>query len=163
MSLGELRNCSVDAARGEFVCQWDDDDWHAPERLRRQLEEVLRHASSGASASVLQHWFLRVGETFSLCRSPFWPGSLLSLRRAMPRYADLARSEDTAVAQHCRRHSRRLVHLLDETLYVYECHGELNCWGRAHFEALVAEYSVGARFTRDELVRTIGYEPVEPT
>jgi glycosyltransferase involved in cell wall biosynthesis len=36
-TLGELRNASVDAARGETVCQWDDDDRYHPRRLELQF------------------------------------------------------------------------------------------------------------------------------
>src|SRR5262249_11837155 len=39
--LGDLRNASVARANGEFVAQGDDDDWHHPERLERQIA-VLR-------------------------------------------------------------------------------------------------------------------------
>src|ERR1700690_3838974 len=32
-TLGELRNVAIDAARGDIVCQWDDDDRYHPRRL----------------------------------------------------------------------------------------------------------------------------------
>ena len=32
-TLGELRNIANNAAKGEFLCQWDDDDWYHPSRL----------------------------------------------------------------------------------------------------------------------------------
>lgn len=37
-TLGELRNVGLDAAQGNFICQWDDDDWYHPERIAKQLE-----------------------------------------------------------------------------------------------------------------------------
>lgn len=46
-SLGELRNLSLEAARGEVFCQWDDDDLSHPERLSKQWER-MREARSGA-------------------------------------------------------------------------------------------------------------------
>jgi glycosyltransferase involved in cell wall biosynthesis len=36
-SLGRLRNLSVQHARGELICQWDDDDLYHPDRVRVQL------------------------------------------------------------------------------------------------------------------------------
>ena len=36
-TLGELRNASVEAARGDIVCQWDDDDRYHPRRLELQF------------------------------------------------------------------------------------------------------------------------------
>lgn len=35
--LGAKRNRLCELARGEVIVHWDDDDWHAPERLTRQL------------------------------------------------------------------------------------------------------------------------------
>lgn len=35
--LGDKRNRLCEFARGEFIVHWDDDDWHAPDRLDRQL------------------------------------------------------------------------------------------------------------------------------
>ena len=40
-SIGAKRNRAVTAARGDYVVHWDDDDWYAPERLRRQLAPLL--------------------------------------------------------------------------------------------------------------------------
>lgn len=34
--LGTKRNVAVEAARGEVIAIWDDDDFYAPQRLRRQ-------------------------------------------------------------------------------------------------------------------------------
>jgi glycosyltransferase involved in cell wall biosynthesis len=38
--LGALRNVSLDAATGDIVCQWDDDDLNHPQRLERQFEHL---------------------------------------------------------------------------------------------------------------------------
>ena len=52
LTLGALRNISKASARGEVVCQWDDDDLFHPERLRLQLAALVE---SGAEAVCLQH------------------------------------------------------------------------------------------------------------
>ena len=41
-TLGALRNLALDNARGELVCQWDDDDYSHPERLGTQAAHLLR-------------------------------------------------------------------------------------------------------------------------
>jgi glycosyltransferase involved in cell wall biosynthesis len=41
-TLGALRNVALDNARGELVCQWDDDDYSHPERLATQAAYLLR-------------------------------------------------------------------------------------------------------------------------
>jgi glycosyltransferase involved in cell wall biosynthesis len=41
LSLSRLRNISLDAADGDLICQWDDDDCYHPERLALQLAYIL--------------------------------------------------------------------------------------------------------------------------
>jgi glycosyltransferase involved in cell wall biosynthesis len=41
-TLGYLRNVSMDAANGEIVCQWDDDDYSHPERLAIQARYMQK-------------------------------------------------------------------------------------------------------------------------
>jgi glycosyltransferase involved in cell wall biosynthesis len=48
--LGTMRNTTVEIARGEVICQWDDDDLYHPDRLMMQYN-VLR-ADSRRVASV---------------------------------------------------------------------------------------------------------------
>jgi len=39
--LGAKRNRLCELSRGEIVAHWDDDDWHAPSRLREQVGALL--------------------------------------------------------------------------------------------------------------------------
>lgn len=50
LSLGQLRNIAMDAAQGEAICQWDDDDCYHPNRIRLQMDHMLRN---GAQACCL--------------------------------------------------------------------------------------------------------------
>lgn len=45
-SLGAKMNAAVDEARGEYIAVWEDDDWHGPRRLERQMAALLE---SGAA------------------------------------------------------------------------------------------------------------------
>src|SRR5258708_33575443 len=63
-TLGALRNAAVDAAHGDYVCQWDDDDRYHPRRLEVQLEG-LRAAKSDASFLADQlHLFAEAHEMY---------------------------------------------------------------------------------------------------
>lgn len=44
-ALGTLRNVSLDAAVGDIVCQWDDDDCYHPDRILRQVEQMTRQGA----------------------------------------------------------------------------------------------------------------------
>jgi len=39
-SIGEKRNLACQAAAGEWIAHWDDDDWHAPWRLSYQARQI---------------------------------------------------------------------------------------------------------------------------
>ncbi len=44
ISLGELRNQSLDLVGGDIVVpQWDDDDWSPPNRLEYQYKSLVQH------------------------------------------------------------------------------------------------------------------------
>lgn len=131
LSLGRLRNRSVEAGRGRYLAQWDDDDWHAPTRLQEQIATLQR---SGRPACALRRWTLYdalSGRAF-ISGPRAWEGSLVAQRSAMTAYADLARGEDTAVVERLGR--RRELVLLDRPqLYVYTYHGG-NTWTQAHWQ-----------------------------
>jgi glycosyltransferase involved in cell wall biosynthesis len=41
LTLGHLRNVSIEAARGDFLCHWDGGHYSHPERIERQLAHML--------------------------------------------------------------------------------------------------------------------------
>ena len=53
MTLGRLRNVAVDAAAGEVLCQWDDDDCYHPDRIRVQVETML--TNNGRACCLTDH------------------------------------------------------------------------------------------------------------
>jgi len=40
-TVGVKRNIACEAARGDLICHWDDDDWYAPNRLSYQVAPML--------------------------------------------------------------------------------------------------------------------------
>lgn len=155
LRLGALRNAAVEAARGEYVCQWDDDDRYHPRRLEVQLE-ALRSANSDCSFLADQL------HLFAEHRQMFWDdwyndpyptnvihGTLLARRELMPRYPDLPREEDTAVLHELVLHGRKLAKVRERGyVYVYVFHGG-NTWELSHH----ASISRGRRFRGARLIR----------
>jgi len=129
-TLGELRNYTVEVSRGDYVCQWDDDDWYGDDRLAAQMRALLE---SGKAACVLSRWICldAVTRTAFMARRRDWEGSLLCRKSALPSYRHLARGEDTSVVAQLGR-SRQLARLDRPDLYVYTFHGG-NTWDRAHW------------------------------
>jgi len=147
-TLGALRNLSIDAAGGELICQWDDDDCSHPERLSAQAAH-LRH--EGALASFMtEHLQFMAGDG-----TLFWidwtlggqgrgqdfvaPGTLLMVRDPRFRYPVTGprarRGEDSVFLQ--RLHAMvPVTHFTGAGhLYLYRYHGR-NTFSRAHHRAL---------------------------
>lgn len=51
-ALGDKRNRLCELARGDIILHWDDDDWHAPDRISRQLATM---DDSGADICGIEH------------------------------------------------------------------------------------------------------------
>lgn len=137
-SLGALRNLSIEASRGHYVAQWDDDDWYGPTRLTEQIGAIRQ---SGGIGCVLSRWLMYdvlTGLAY-LSASRAWEGSIVAERSAMPRYPDLPKGEDTiAIGQMIAEN--KVVALDRPQIYVYTVHGK-NTWERSHWENNLLPYS----------------------
>ena len=148
--LGALRNLAVGAARGRYVMQWDDDDWHGPERIAAQLAAV---ESSGKAGCVLRRWTIYDAVTRQawIGAPRTWEGSLLMERFGMPAYPELPRGEDTVVIR-TLNDAGKLAPLDRPDLYVYVYHGA-NTWARSHLRRSILG---GAEELPPEEARRIG-------
>lgn len=150
LPLGSLRNLSLAAARGRYVAQWDDDDWHGPARLAAQIAAVRE---SGKDGCVLIRW-LMYDETRGmayLSHLRAWEGSLVALRDAIPPYPEHAKGEDTPVVA-AMLNENRLTGLDRPRLYIYVYHGS-NTWEREHWETRLAPFAQPLTAEQAELVR----------
>ncbi|MEM9598061.1 MAG: glycosyltransferase [Acidobacteriota bacterium] len=145
LTLGALRNRSMDAARGELLCQWDDDDWSHPDRLARQAQRLL---DAGADACFLTEHLQFFEDSRQIAwldwrgaarGSPLHPGTGLMRRLDGLRYPESGphsrRGEDSTLLDLLmERHS---VVTLDGAgeLFLYTFHGR-NTFDRGHHEGL---------------------------
>jgi glycosyltransferase involved in cell wall biosynthesis len=143
-TLGELRNASVDAARGEIVCQWDDDDRYHPRRLELQFAAMRVENSEFCFLTDQLH-------LFAADRTMYWDdwnievyplnlvqGTLLGSKTALGHYSPLARGEDTPLILDLLRRGRRITRLREHGyLYVYVFDGK-NAWGYDHHATISA-------------------------
>jgi len=143
-TLGELRNASVEAARGDIVCQWDDDDRYHPRRLELQFAAMRVENSEFCFLTDQLH-------LFAADRTMYWDdwnlevhplnlvqGTLLGSKAALGRYPPLARGEDTPLILDLLRRGRRITRLREHGyLYVYVFDGK-NAWGYDHHATISA-------------------------
>lgn len=84
--VGAKRNLACEAARGELIAHWDDDDWHAPHRLRYQVESLLSAGAELCGIRTLLFYDMRGGGrgwkyVYPSSRKPWLSGSSLCYTR----------------------------------------------------------------------------------
>jgi glycosyltransferase involved in cell wall biosynthesis len=133
-TLGDLRNAGLEAACGDFCIQWDDDDWHHPERIEKQVEALSDvpdlHADRAACFLRRQLCYSFASDTAFLREFPhtYIHGTILHRNLAACRYASLAREEDTLFLDHF---AMPVVLNNDPRLYLRFAHGH-NTWPEEH-------------------------------
>ncbi len=137
-SIGAKRNHACSLAHGEFVIQWDDDDWYGPRRCSAQLEPLLaRRAEITALRTPLllelerqRFWTVSDGLHRRLFIEDVHGGTLAFARRVwdkLARYPDASLAEDAAFLRQALRRGARLARLPGDGLFVYVRHG-FNAW-----------------------------------
>jgi glycosyltransferase involved in cell wall biosynthesis len=157
LQLGGLRNVALASSQGLYVAVWDDDDWHAPERLAAQIEAMNRCSKLGC---VLQRLTLfdPVHEGAFVSHKRCWEGSLVARRDAIAPYAELDRGEDTPVVVQLYK-AGDLAMLDSPELYVYVYHGD-NTWDRSHWDDFLLRR--GKRLSPEasrQVMSNMGYDP----
>jgi glycosyltransferase involved in cell wall biosynthesis len=142
-SLGALRNLSVDAARGELICLWDDDDIHHPRRIERQLAHLRQTGADAVLLADCLHLFMQQATCFwvNWQRTDFGglPGTLLARRDHGLRYPESGRfartGEDTDLLLRLAATCRMAYLAAPPFLYIYRFHGA-NTWQLDHHTML---------------------------
>jgi glycosyltransferase involved in cell wall biosynthesis len=139
LSLGLLRNMSIDKAEGEYICQWDDDDWYHQERLERQFNSLM---DSHKAACFLAYWLnydVATDCAYLFPASPF-PASIMCKRSLLiedHRYSDRHRDEDYELMVSLIKNNHAFP-LVMPSLYIYYCrHGNNTCTDD-HFRNILA-------------------------
>jgi hypothetical protein len=144
LTLGRLRNISMEEARGELICQWDDDDYSHPDRLAVQVGHML---GERAAACFLTDHLQFIEAKRMLCwidwtadgalegTAQLAPGTLLMFRDARFKYPEdgpFARQGEDSIFLETLYHSVPVAHLGGAGhLYLYQYHGR-NTFSREH-------------------------------
>jgi glycosyltransferase involved in cell wall biosynthesis len=144
LTLGRLRNISMEEARGELICQWDDDDYSHPDRLAVQVGHML---GESAAACFLTDHLQFIEEQRMLCwidwtvggalegAEQLAPGTLMMFRDARFKYPEagpFARRGEDSVFLETLYHAVPVARLSGAGhLYLYQYHGR-NTFPREH-------------------------------
>ncbi|MEJ0015592.1 MAG: glycosyltransferase [Acetobacteraceae bacterium] len=148
-TLGAMRMASIAAARGDVICQWDDDDRSHPERLSRQWGRLRE---TGAEAVLLRdvvHYFPGHDRLYvtSWRATPAsgHPGTLMARIDAPLSYPTIgetaSRGEDLAVVLALNERGTLAVLADAPHLFVYVSHGR-NTWADDHHAMLADRLAI---------------------
>jgi glycosyltransferase involved in cell wall biosynthesis len=104
-TIGAKRNYACQRARGVFILHWDDDDWHARDRISRQVETLVSTQADvcGIETPLFFDAARRTGWKFTYKESlPWVAGNSLGYRRDFwerTRFENLNVGEDNAFIQ----------------------------------------------------------------
>lgn len=136
-ALGELRNVSVEAARGTLLCQWDDDDLYHPQRLEFQYGQLAASQAAAHFFSRLLMWWPQQ-RRLAISSRRMWEGSMLCRRLAIGSYPPIGRREDTQVVRDLREEGSRITYTDQPLAYCYVVHGD-NASGARHLTKLFSK------------------------
>lgn len=133
-TLGKLRNRSLEEADGDFLIQWDDDDWYHPDRISIQADKLMEGYDACCLAGALMH----------LDEEPFMnhpyvgflpdgiPGSIMHRADSEIRYPHTRRAEDTEYLKWWMEKRYFKMPAEYSHLFIRCYHGD-NTWEKEHF------------------------------
>lgn len=153
--LGNLRNLGIATAEGTYFCQWDDDDWHHPERISLQYAQLVA-AGAPYQATVLDQWIIfdAVHRQAYLGCKRHWEGSILCDRNfaLQHKYHNLEKGEDSPLVDTLAARRQLKVITGHAHLYIYTFHGA-NTWDYGHFNGFMRYSQPLAAAQQDAVIR----------
>lgn len=137
-TLGELRNVGLEEAHGEWICQWDDDDYSHPVRLERQL--AVAEPDKCVLLSKQVRYNFEEDSAFAAKVGEGIPGTILHPRTEQ-RYLPEGKHEDSHFWKDVWGPERRVLLTDVPWLYFRFYHGS-NTWHARH----VMQGRTGERF-----------------
>jgi hypothetical protein len=125
-TVGDLRNLGLKHATGDFIINWDDDDWHHPKRIEIQMAAQKNNAAVFLKNRI-HYSFKNDCALYSIIPSG-GEGTILHPKTIDFCYPNLLRGSDTVFAS---RFTKRIALDNDPSLYVRFYHG-LNLWSNEH-------------------------------
>lgn len=178
-SVGAKLNVGIEAARGELVAIWNDDDWYAPWRLSYQVEELRSRGAELCGVDRLLFCDVRDGQLWRYRWAPgggyaatpqYLIGGTLLFERGYwweRQYPDLMVGEDNAFI---KGRLDRALNLATDAFYVAMLHGGNTSpklvgvgdqWARA--AGRLADFIPGPDAWRICPAEPTGRPPVAPT
>jgi glycosyltransferase involved in cell wall biosynthesis len=136
ISLGDMRNLSIEKSTGEYFVQWDDDDWYHNQRIELQIQSTL---DCNKEANVLSQviMFDAVNDQAYFTFDRPWENTILCSKKTYLKgynYPQLNQGEDTSFMRALLLDGK-LSRVVGFPAYIYIFHGN-NTWKQDHFNSL---------------------------
>lgn len=135
LSIGELRNLAIKACSGEYCMTFDDDDYHHPQRMSKQIDICLR---SNVDATMLKNFIASMNGDRYLCNFKHGlEGTILFKKPERVHYMNISQGEDTYFVKELKENKYNII-VLDEPheMYEYRFHGK-NTVSKEHFSKII--------------------------
>jgi glycosyltransferase involved in cell wall biosynthesis len=135
MPLGMMRNFGVKLATGDIIVHFDDDDWHAPDRVERQVLPFLVRpqlelvATDDYYIGLFKENPVLGRKSLTWGADHFASGGTFAYRKRawwMHPFANIVNGEDAYFAGQIRAARGLCVNLRDPDIFVYVRHGQNN-------------------------------------
>ncbi|GAA2834841.1 glycosyltransferase family 2 protein [Kitasatospora sp. CM 4170] len=140
-TIGRKRDIACETARGDVIVQWDDDDWYGPQRVSRQVEDIVRGTADVSGIGInlmlevrtMQLWSTREQAAAAPRYAPVdsLAGGTLAFTRDCWRevggYPDASVGEDLGLLRRFADAGARIQGVSNRDAYVYIRHGR-NSW-----------------------------------
>ena len=155
MSLGALRNLSWRRAKGQVICQWDDDDLNHPGRIELQLLALIGSGRPACYLQEIMQYFPRekclYKLNFAVSPDGVAVNTLMCLRELKVKYPESGpesvRGEDAAIIPQIRHFGGYHALAGVAHLYIYCSHGS-NTWDDGHHKMLAEKLAVSKGILR---------------
>ena len=137
--LGDLRNLGIQEAKGEFVFQWDDDDWHHEKAMSYQLEQMLEHGWQACCLKNQIRYSFSNNCAFICTCSVGHAGTIMHRTDTAIRYPSTPKSEDAEFWKGFWKQKHGRLHN-DPCLYI-RFHHSANTWDMKHIMKGMADRS----------------------
>lgn len=153
LTLGDLRNLSIEKCIGRYFCVWDDDDWYHSDRLWAQMFAAMNY-NHPATALTNELIFDEGSERLFFSAIRLWENSLLCKRDVCTdgvKYPPVQRGEDAEFLRQLLVKSK-VFPVVSSPLYVYVRHGNNTTYNFSDFLSVAQELSAeAAKLVKDIL------------
>ncbi|HEV2914380.1 MAG TPA: glycosyltransferase [Pyrinomonadaceae bacterium] len=137
-SIGAKRNRACEAARGQLIILWDDDDWYADDRISYQVAPLVAGSADVTALGNGLFYYLPTRQ-FWACTSQLHArmfyqgivGGTLAFRKSLwgekVRFPNISEREDAVFLEMMLKRGARLEKLSNDGVFVYIRH-EANTW-----------------------------------